>query len=140
MRAGLVVLLIGCQHDAAPAPPPIQNGILMEAPDPHCRDAPMSAGPAVETGYLIGPDELVSRTMRDHRFEFQRCILHRRQYDTSVGGKLVLQIHLDAAGHPTLVETRGPDAELDRCVCAAVLKLTFGLVSSTVTYPLYFGD
>lgn len=136
-----MVALIGCQHDTSPPAQPVSNSVAVQAEqrDSRCSDEALGTLHTTDPGYLISADELVARTMRDHLGEFRTCLLHRRREQFDIGGKVVVKIHIDAAGKPAQVETRGLDAELDHCICGEVLKLTFALTSSTVSYPMFFG-
>jgi hypothetical protein len=135
-RTLIVLALFGCHHDApAPAPRSISNTVRIGAADAQCEDEPIGTLHSTDASYLVSPDELVARALGEHLTDLKRCFLHFRPEH---GSKLVVTIHLDAAGKPTLVQTRGPDADIDRCICAKVLALTFGLASSTVSVPLYF--
>ena len=143
LSLAISVAATGCHAAAGPplaSPSPAAVTRSEPAPDPRCEDEPLGVLHMTDPSYAVSAEEVVARVLRAHQPAMMRCVFHRRHELPDIGGKLVLTLRIDASGTAAHVLTRGPDPELDQCVCAAVLALKFDPIeSATVSYPLYFG-
>jgi outer membrane biosynthesis protein TonB len=87
------------------------------------------------------PREQVEAVIKDHMTEFRECYTKRAKIKTTLAGKLVVLITIEAKGNVSAAHvTQSLDDEVDACVSKVMKTLTFPAPGEQVKlkYPFDF--